>query len=186
MKKRPGLWQLHGAVLLFGLSGLFGKVIHQHSLIITWGRVVFSALSLRLWLKIRGENPWAVPGRTKMALAALGALLAFHWSTFYQAIQVSTVAMGLISFSAFPLFVTFLEPLFTGKKPRGRDVVLAFVAFGGICWPRLWKGRERCGWGPCGGFCPVSAMLCWGCSIRNGWETFPQLWSPSGNRCGQR
>ena len=40
--------------------------------------------------------------------------------------------MGLISFSAFPIFVTFLEPLFTGKKPRGRDVMLAFVAFGGI------------------------------------------------------
>ena len=156
MKKRPGLWQLHMAVLLFGLSGLFGKVIHQHSLIITWGRVVFSALSLLLWLKIRGENPWAVPGRTKMALAALGALLAFHWSTFYQAIQVSTVAMGLISFSAFPLFVTFLEPLFTGKKPRGRDVVLAFVAFGGILLATplegegtLWLGAL---WGLLSGF----------------------------------
>ena len=156
MKKRPGLWQLHMAVLLFGLSGLFGKVIRQHSLIITWGRVVFSALSLLLWLKIRGENPWAVPGRTKMALAALGALLAFHWSTFYQAIQVSTVAMGLIAFSAFPLFVTFLEPLFTGKKPRGRDVVLAFVAFGGILLATplegegtLWLGAL---WGLLSGF----------------------------------
>lgn len=156
MRKQQGLWQLHMAVLLFGLSGLFGKVIHQHSLVITWGRVVFSALSLCIWLKIQKENPRSVPGRTKAALAALGALLAFHWSTFYQAIQVSTVAMGLISFSAFPIFVTFLEPLFTGKKPRGRDVALAFVAFGGILLATplegegtLWLGAL---WGLLSGF----------------------------------
>lgn len=132
MEQRRGLCQLHGAVLLFGLSGLFGKVIRQNSLVITWGRVVFSALALALLLKAKGEKPWAVPHQTKAALAALGALLAFHWSTFYQAIQVSTVAVGLISFSAFPIFVTFLEPWFTGRKPRGRDMALAFAAFGGI------------------------------------------------------
>ena len=156
MKKQQGIWQLHMAVLLFGLSGLFGKVICQHSVVITWGRVVFSALSLRIWLKIQKENPRSVPGRTKAALAALGVLLAFHWSTFYQAIQVSTVAMGLISFSAFPIFVTFLEPLFTGKKPRGRDVALAFVAFGGILLATplegggtLWLGAL---WGLLSGF----------------------------------
>ena len=50
MKKQQGLWPLHMAVLLFGLSGLFGKVICQHSLVITWGRVVFTALSHTLFI----------------------------------------------------------------------------------------------------------------------------------------
>lgn len=35
-----------------------------------------------------------------------------HWVSFFKSIQVSTVAVGLLSFSTYPVFTTFLEPLF--------------------------------------------------------------------------
>ena len=59
-------------------------------------------------------------------------MLAFHWCSFYQAIQLSTVAIGLLTFSSFPIFVTFLEPLFFRRTLRGQDALAAAVAFGGI------------------------------------------------------
>ena len=79
------LLQVHGAVLLFGLSGLFGK-LDQPAMVITLGRVVFSALFLLVLLNLR-HIPYRVSGRQLAALAGLGAVLAFHWCSFYQAIQ---------------------------------------------------------------------------------------------------
>jgi drug/metabolite transporter (DMT)-like permease len=47
-------------------------------------------------------------------------------------VQTSSVALALITFSTFPVFVTFLEPLFFREKLHTIDVVLAVVALGGI------------------------------------------------------
>lgn len=124
--------QVHLAVLLFGLSGLFGKLLPQPALVITLGRVVFSSLALFCLLRVRRIPVATGDGRTLAALLALGAVLALHWCSFYQAIQLSTVAVGLLTFSSFPIFVTFLEPLFFHKRLLARDVLLAAVTFGGI------------------------------------------------------
>ena len=47
---------VHLAVLLFGLSGLFGKLITLPAIIITLGRVFFSSLFLLCLLKT--EKCW--------------------------------------------------------------------------------------------------------------------------------
>lgn len=66
-----------------------------------------------------------------MALAA-GVVLAVHWTTFFQAIQSSSVAIGTITFSAFPLFLTFLEPLIFHEPLRPRSLVSALVLLLGV------------------------------------------------------
>ncbi len=70
--------------------------------------------------------------RTLFAFAALGVLLAVHWTTFFQSVQESSVAVALITYSTFPVFVAFLEPLLFREKLRWVDVILAAVALGGI------------------------------------------------------
>ncbi len=42
------------------------------------------------------------------------------------------MALGLISFSTFPLFVTFLEPLVFKERLQKRDILLAVILFAGI------------------------------------------------------
>ena len=59
-------------------------------------------------------------------------LLAVHWASFYEAVQLSTVALGLLSFSTFPVFVTFLEPLFFRQKLRLENVIVALIVFAGV------------------------------------------------------
>ena len=46
----------------------------------------------------------------------MGILLSVHWITFFQSIQISTVSIGLLSFSTYPMFTTLLEPLLTSEK----------------------------------------------------------------------
>jgi drug/metabolite transporter (DMT)-like permease len=38
-----------------------------------------------------------------------GAILAMHWVTFFLAIQVSSVAIGLLGYAGFPLFTLLIE-----------------------------------------------------------------------------
>ena len=64
-------------------------------------------------------------------LVFLGIILAIHWTTFFHAIQISTVAVGLLTFSTFPVFVTFMEPCFFKEKLRRFDILTAgFVVLG--------------------------------------------------------
>ncbi len=67
-----------------------------------------------------------------LTLALSGAILAVHWFSFFVSIQVSTVAIGLLAFSTFPLFVTFLEPLVFGERLHRYDVVTAVVVVAGL------------------------------------------------------
>ena len=64
----------------------------------------------------------------------LGVLLALHWWAFFHSIQISTVAVGLLTFSTFPVFCVFLEPLFFKEKIGYTDIMAALLTFGGIVW----------------------------------------------------
>ena len=117
--RRLGLIQVHFAVFLFGFAGLFGKSIATVPAVITFGRTFFAAIALLCGLAATGKT---LSIRTRKDLATLcfsGLLLALHWYTFFQSIQVSSVAVGLLSFSTFPIFTTFMEPYLFGKRLFG-------------------------------------------------------------------
>jgi drug/metabolite transporter (DMT)-like permease len=121
---------VHLAVLLFGLAGLFGKLLSLPSPVIVFGRTLWASTTLIAWLTLRRQ--WRPPHiRDRVLLLFSGALLAGHWFTFFESIQVSSVAVGLVTFSSFPLFVTFLEPI-VFKEPlrRGDLMTAALVVFG--------------------------------------------------------
>ncbi|VEH38191.1 Uncharacterised protein [Fusobacterium varium] len=54
--KKTSLLQIHIAVFLFGISGLFAKFIVQPSIIIVLGRVFFSSIFLLLGICISKED----------------------------------------------------------------------------------------------------------------------------------
>tara|TARA_Y100001933_G_scaffold229437_1_gene245757 strand:+ start:771 stop:1622 length:852 start_codon:yes stop_codon:yes gene_type:complete len=126
------LLEIHLAVFLFGVSGLFGKLLALPSMIIVLGRVFFSSVFLFFVLVILKKNLKLRERKHYMYLLLLGGVLALHWTAFFEAIKLSTVAIGLLTFSTFPVFVTFLEPLFFKEKIRSSDVIVAIVAFTGV------------------------------------------------------
>ncbi len=71
-------------------------------------------------------------GGPTFALAGNGVILAVHWVAFFAAIQVSTVAIGLLGFASFPLFVIVLERLLLGVRWRGPEIVTAVLVVAGL------------------------------------------------------
>jgi drug/metabolite transporter (DMT)-like permease len=132
IERSRSLLQVHGAVLLFGLAGLFGKLLPFSPVAIVFGRVVFAAPALLLAAALL-RLPLRPPSRRGLlAFAALGLLLAVHWTTFFQAVQVSSVAVALIGFATFPVFAALLEPALFRERLRAADVALALLALAGI------------------------------------------------------
>ena len=131
MNKRSLIY-LNMAVLLFGFAGLFAKWIDLPSLGITFGRVFFSSLSLGIFMLITQQS-FRVENRRDLRLLIMsGAIMAIHWWTIFESIQLSTVAIGCITFSTFPLFVTFIEPALNHEKPKARNVILAVIILIGV------------------------------------------------------
>ena len=120
---KQSLTSLHSAVLLFALSGLFAKWLNMPATHIVFGRAFFAALTLAIFILLIKRQSLYLARSLLLPLMLTGIVLAFHWGSFFYAIQVSSVAIGLITFASFPVFVSFLEP----KLFRVRFLYLALV-----------------------------------------------------------
>lgn len=105
MSTGSALLALHAAVALFAFAALFGKWIALPAAAIVLGRTAFAALALALTLRVGGRRA----GRPTPALAGNGAILALHWVSFFAAVQSASVAVALLGYASFPLFVLLLE-----------------------------------------------------------------------------
>ena len=100
-KDQLSLIQIHFGVFLAAGSGLFAKFIALSPSVITCGRTAFGSLALAVVVAMTGSNLRLHSVRDWLMLAFSGAILAAYWFTFFRAIQVSTVAIGLLDFSTF-------------------------------------------------------------------------------------
>lgn len=130
--KNGGLVATHIAVLLFGLVGLFAKVVALPAIILVLGRTFFSSAFLGAYLTVKRQK-FALKTRGDYVLIVFaGIILAMHWTSFMQSIQVSTVAVGTLTLATFPLFSAVLEPLLFHEKMRISDIACALVMLGGV------------------------------------------------------
>jgi drug/metabolite transporter (DMT)-like permease len=132
MKINSSLLEIHAAVVLFGLAGLFGKWLPLSPFIIVLGRVFFASIALGLILLLSKHGFRINNGADGLLFFGVGLLLALHWVSFFKSIQVSTVAIGLLSYSSFPVFTAFLEPLIFRVKPDRMNVLFALICLLGV------------------------------------------------------
>ena len=76
--KTRSLIEIHIAVVLFGLSGLFARYVGLPAVIIALGRVFFASTAMYALFRYRGKSIRLDQGRDMAVLAAAGILLAVH------------------------------------------------------------------------------------------------------------
>lgn len=132
MNKTNNLIKIHIAVLLFGLAGLFPRWLDLSALTIVFGRVFFASISLVVILKAAKQPLLLSFKRDYWFLGFMGILLAVHWLTFFQSILMSTVSIGLLTYSTFPVFMVVMEFLISKKWPPLIDLALALLSLLGV------------------------------------------------------
>jgi drug/metabolite transporter (DMT)-like permease len=131
-QRARSLMEIHLAVFLFGFPGLFGKWIPLSPPLIVLGRVFFASLALGLALRLRRQPLRIAPPRDLALLVLCGFILAVHWTMFFRSVQISTVAVGLLSYSSFPVFTAFLEPLALRERWDPWSLIFAALSLAGV------------------------------------------------------
>jgi drug/metabolite transporter (DMT)-like permease len=127
------LAEIHLAVFLFGFPGLFGKWLAWPPPVIVFGRVLFACLALASVMALRRGGGFRPASRRDLGLLVLcGLVLAVHWTMFFKSVQVSSVAVGLLAYSSFPVFTAFLEPLLARERFEPISFVYALCCVLGI------------------------------------------------------
>lgn len=123
---------LHIAVMLFGLSGVVAQFVEVPAVVVALGRVICSSLLLFFIAALKKDTLKLDSKKDYGFIILTGIVMAVHWTTFFQSIQVSSVAIGTITFSTFPLFLTFIEPFVFHEKLKRQSVFTAAILFIGV------------------------------------------------------
>ncbi len=120
------------ATLFISTSGPLGKFIDMPTPVIIWWRSALATLFLLAFclykgiaLKIKSKKD-----RGTFILAAL--FMGAHWITYFYALKLSNVAIGMLSLFTFPVITAVLEPLFTKTKFDPIYIILGLLVLSGI------------------------------------------------------
>lgn len=121
---------LHFVVLIFGFTGILGKLISIPSELLVWYRMLIASVSLGIYIKLRGKSlKLRKDGRLKVT--AVGFIIAAHWIFFFEAIKQSNVSITLASLATASIFTALLEPLFFKRQLHYYELFLgALVVLG--------------------------------------------------------
>tara|TARA_A100001015_G_scaffold285433_1_gene352940 strand:- start:2328 stop:3236 length:909 start_codon:yes stop_codon:yes gene_type:complete len=123
--KWQSLLTCHLAALILSFTALFAKLIQFPAYAIIFWRCIYAALVLALFIVINREFK-SIKGHY-LGLFIMAICMCLHWVSLFYAIQVSTVAIGVISVFTFPLWTVLLDAFFLQKQLNKRYVILAVL-----------------------------------------------------------
>jgi len=118
-------------MLLLGTSGPFGKFIELPVPLTIGIRAALAFVLLLVYCKWRGIS-FRLRQRDVFPILLTGLLMGIHWTSYFKSLQLSNVAIGMLSLFTYPVFTAFLEPFFLKTKFQGVHLVLAFLVLLGI------------------------------------------------------
>ncbi|WP_017903310.1 DMT family transporter [Pseudomonas asplenii] len=133
MTPRSALGALHIGALMFGLTGVFGKLAVAAPAIIVFGRASFAVLALVVFASLSRNNRWQrLQARDWRRLLGSGLLLAGHWVSFFLAVKVGGVAVATLGFASFPAFTVILEGVIFRERIRLNEMLLVLLVSIGL------------------------------------------------------
>ena len=133
MTPRTALGALHIGALLFGLTGVFGKLAAASAAVIVLGRAGFAVIALAGFAALSRRTRWySLTLKDARSLLISGGLLAAHWESFFVAVKVAGVAIATLGFASFPAFTVLLEGLIFRERIRFNEGVLVMLVSVGL------------------------------------------------------
>ena len=124
--------ELNIAILLISTSGVLGRFISMPPPVTIWLRCLFAVFILgaycwykKIDLRIYRKKDWKT-------IILSGLLFGAHWVTYFYALHLSNVAIGMLSLFTYPIITALLEPLFFKTNLNKKHVLLGFIVLIGI------------------------------------------------------
>jgi drug/metabolite transporter (DMT)-like permease len=120
------------ATLLISTSGVLGKYIAMPSEVIIWFRSAFAMIFLFGFCRYKKINLTVLTIRTHVPLIISSLFMAAHWISYFYALKLSNVALGMLSLFTFPVITALLEPFFLKTKFNPIHLILGTIVLIGI------------------------------------------------------
>ncbi|MFH6767788.1 DMT family transporter [Gaetbulibacter aquiaggeris] len=126
------LLELLIGTLFISTSGVLGKFIDLPTPVIIWCRSALGGLFLYLFCRYRKFDIKIKSKKDFSTILLSAVLLGTHWITYFYALKMSNVALGMLSLFTFPVITALLEPLFIKTKLNIIHVFLGIIVLIGI------------------------------------------------------
>lgn len=123
---------LHIAILLAGITGIFGKLIKLNEVLITFYRMLLAGLILIVLSYFYKKTKKKYSLSELFKIASVGLLLGLHWIFFYGSIIYANISVGVVCFCLAGFFTAILEPLINKKKASFLEIGLSCLTLVGI------------------------------------------------------
>ncbi len=120
------------AAFFISTSGPLGRFIDLPTPVIIWCRSSLGALFLFIYCRYKKFNLKIKSRKDFFTFLGCSILLGVHWITYFYALKLSNVALGMLSLFTFPVVTTFLEPFFSKSKFSFVHILLGFMVLLGI------------------------------------------------------
>ncbi len=125
------LLELNLAILFISTSGVLGKYIDLPVPSIICIRSILACIILFIYCKLKGFS-FKIPIKDRKTILLGGVFLGAHWMTYFYALKLSNVAIGMLSLYTFPAITAILEPLLTKSKFQGIHMILGSLVLVGV------------------------------------------------------
>ena len=123
---------LHLIILMWGLTGILGKLILLDAYVLVWFRVWIAFVFLGFYMILTRKSLKINSFKLSLKLILVGVFVALHWITFFKAIQLSTASLGILCLATTTLHVTWLEPIIMKRAFSWLEFFLGLVVILGI------------------------------------------------------
>ena len=125
------LLEINLAMLFISTSGALGRYVQLPVPVTIATRGVLAFFLLFLFCRWKGISLHIRSGDRLMVLLS-GVLMCLHWLTYFYALQMSNVALGMLSLFTYPVITAFLEPLILKTKFQRIHVLLGILVLCGL------------------------------------------------------
>ncbi len=125
------LLEINLAMLFVSTSGALGRFIDLPVPITIASRAILAFLLLWLFCKWKGIS-LGVDKKDYLPILMSGIFMGLHWITYFYALKMSNVAIGMLSLFTYPVITSLLEPVLLKTKFLKIHLLLGLMVLGGI------------------------------------------------------
>ncbi|MCG1035364.1 DMT family transporter [Polaribacter sargassicola] len=118
--------------LFVSTSGVLGRYIALPAEAIIFCRACLASFFMYVFCRFKKIDLKIKSKKDFYSFIISGFFMASHWVTYFMALKLSNVALGMLSMYTFPVITAFLEPFFSKQKINPVHIFLAILVIIGM------------------------------------------------------
>ena len=118
-------------MLLVSTSGVLGRAVTLPPVVTIGWRALLAVVFLVLFLKWK-KISFSIAKADRLQVFLGGILMGIHWVAYFKSLQLSNVAIGMLTIFTYPALTSILEPLILRLPFQKIHVLLGLLVLAGI------------------------------------------------------